>query len=509
MRRMILLILFGLLLATHSDAEPVRVATWSLHGLVNDKNDSQVLGGEEERLRELATVLTKADLDIIILQQVPNKIACQKLADHLKPGQYQVAVCSEFPDGTGRDNRHHQVAILSRQPALAVWSDKWKSVNSVDASRGYVFAAVQHGNKVVGVYSLELKDNAVNGHVDLGTQLNILQRERAAEQLVRDIGSISQRFKSTIDAFIVAGNFNTDPEDGLFVSENTLHLFEEAGFSNAFQRLPSEHRVTALGEGGAFAATLVYVLGKNVAFASNPKVLSTQMAGSAPMVVDLDVQTTPIAVGTVPSASPFPGQRNTWLMAGLVALLSVFCFLLWRLTRGGAETALVPAKLPNPDSVASIITCPSCEEPIAVAPDASGALQPKLLADVTGESSQQEGLKELKPGEKATASLREKLIPHLARLMMNKLVRALIFQRRDLLETQRKAATQMNQLEERLNKLPPRMKGRLRAYERRIAELEKDLADKGEENRELIRAQIVLMKKELAEEKSRNRLTWN
>jgi len=503
---MTLLILFSWLLATRSDAEPLRIATWSLGGLTNGSIGSRSSQVGEERLQEAAALLKKAGLDMVILQQVPNEVACQKLADYLKPAQYQIAICSEFPGG---DSSYHQLAILSRHPVLGVWSDNWRSVNSVDASRGYVFAAVKRGSQVIGVYSIELKDNSIKGPIDRATQLNILQRERAAEQLVREIGSISQRFKTSIDAFIVAGNFHTDPDESLFVSENTLQLFEEAGFANAFQSLPMERRIAAAGDDKLFDAPWPYVFGKNFGSAGDSRIQSPAVVGRSMIVVELNVKAPPVAVQTVPATSPYADPKTPWLVAGLFVLLSALCFLLWRWTRGNAETALVPAKLPNPDNVTSIIACPNCDEPIGVTPDASGTLQTALLPDLTDGSVRQEGFKELKPGDKSTTSMRERLIPHLARMMMDKLVRTLVFQRRDLLETQRKAATQVNQLEERLKRLPPQMQDRLRAYERRIAELEKDLAEKGEENRELILAQIVSVKKELAEEKSRNRLKWN
>ena len=50
---------------------------------------------------------------------------------------------------------------------------------------------------------------------------------------------------------------------------------------------------------------------------------------------------------------------------------------------------------------------------------------------------------------------------------------------------------------------------RLRAYETRIAELEKALVAKGDENRELIKAKIVLIRRQLEAERSRNRLVLN
>ncbi|MEO5804045.1 MAG: hypothetical protein ABIR24_10990 [Verrucomicrobiota bacterium] len=87
-------------------------------------------------------------------------------------------------------------------------------------------------------------------------------------------------------------------------------------------------------------------------------------------------------------------------------------------------------------------------------------------------------------------TLDSNLMPHLARGLMNKLVRALISQRSDLIQTQSGGTEQLNELERRLEQINSRLKTRQAIYEERIAELEKELAAAEEENRELIRAKI-------------------
>ena len=101
------------------------------------------------------------------------------------------------------------------------------------------------------------------------------------------------------------------------------------------------------------------------------------------------------------------------------------------------------------------------------------------------------------------------LIPHLARWLMNKLVRGLALQRKQLIETQQKAEQELAELEERLVAVQAPLEDRLKAYEQRIAELEKGLTAKGEENRELIKATIAIAKKKLEQERSKDRLAWN
>jgi hypothetical protein len=87
--------------------------------------------------------------------------------------------------------------------------------------------------------------------------------------------------------------------------------------------------------------------------------------------------------------------------------------------------------------------------------------------------------------------------------MRERLVQGLFQQRAQLLSSQQKAEVEMNALEQRLEQLQAPLQERIAAYEKRIVELEKDLAVKGEENRELIKAKITLAKQQLTVERER------
>jgi hypothetical protein len=78
-----------------------------------------------------------------------------------------------------------------------------------------------------------------------------------------------------------------------------------------------------------------------------------------------------------------------------------------------------------------------------------------------------------------------------------------------LLDAQQAAAAEMAELEHRLDDLRTPLKERLLAYEKRIAELEKALAARGEENRALIKAKIQLTRRQLEAERARNSLVLN
>ena len=93
--------------------------------------------------------------------------------------------------------------------------------------------------------------------------------------------------------------------------------------------------------------------------------------------------------------------------------------------------------------------------------------------------------------------------------MREKIVRTLFHQRAELLDAQQKAEAEMLELEQRLEHLHAPLQERISAYEQRIEELEKDLAAKGEENRELIGARINVARQHLSMERERSRFGIN
>jgi 7TM-HD extracellular len=111
--------------------------------------------------------------------------------------------------------------------------------------------------------------------------------------------------------------------------------------------------------------------------------------------------------------------------------------------------------------------------------------------------------------QKATAMLRASLLPHLARWMMNELVQRLLSQRSEIMTGQQKAEREVAELAARLEEVHAPLEDRLRAYEQRIAELETELAAKGEQNLDLIKAKIETTRKQLEGERSQERLDWN
>jgi len=111
--------------------------------------------------------------------------------------------------------------------------------------------------------------------------------------------------------------------------------------------------------------------------------------------------------------------------------------------------------------------------------------------------------------EQALAAARNDLAPHLAQALKEALVQELAVQRRELLQAQQIAIAEIAQMARHLDELKAPMQERLRSYETRIQDLEKELTAKSEENRELLRLKIEMVRHQIEVERARNRMEFN
>ena len=111
--------------------------------------------------------------------------------------------------------------------------------------------------------------------------------------------------------------------------------------------------------------------------------------------------------------------------------------------------------------------------------------------------------------EQVQAAVGASLAPHLAQVLKEALVQELAVQRRELLQAQQIAAAEIAQLTHHLDEMRVPIQERLRSYEMRIQELEKELAARNEENRELLKLKIDMLRRQLEIESTRNRMEFN
>jgi endonuclease/exonuclease/phosphatase family metal-dependent hydrolase len=485
MRRLIALIL--LLGIVPIRAEPLRVTTWNL-----DFNPEAPVSADANRLTNIVSVLGSLNADVILLQDVPDRQTCERIAERLGPSRYQVATCSIFADSKGHGVP--QVAILTRKHVISAWTEPWVPEGLISPPGGLAFAAVRHGAGAVAVYSVRLKNNATSGDFERDTQINILKRELAAAQLVRHSTAVVARMTNQPATVIIGGSFNTCPDEPQFVSENTLRLLDEAGFKSAFAGVPLKNRITHRGGGKYPDATFDYVFARSASFAGVPTITASDLSGHLPVTCDLVFDSPASAPGAPPAVRP-PAMWQ-WVGLGLGALALVFVgwwftgrkrfYSPTKATSSGAEGSLrltdEPEFTGDDDRAAFPIPAPN---------SATG------LADSQIQSLEQRALAAEQRAARAQAVVRNGMVPYLARLMKDRLFRGLASQRAQLLKVQHAGAAQVAELEQRLAKIQMQLQHRVAAYERRIAELEKEVSATEQANRELLNAKMQLMKQVL------------
>jgi len=191
---------------------------------------------------------------------------------------------------------------------------------------------------------------------------------------------------------------------------------------------------------------------------------------------------------------------NPWWLA----LVPVVVLPVWWLTRRKRRGSLLPARVAWRGESAAVISCPSCHEEIVIPPDTVRA-----LVKTGGDDWEQRALAAEHRVHRAQEAMRTSVLKQFALWLRHRFLHGLISDRTRLLDTQQQAAAEMAELERRLDELHAPLRERLRAYEKRVSELEKSLAAKDAESRELIRARIRLTRQQLESEETRGKIEMN
>lgn len=172
-------------------------------------------------------------------------------------------------------------------------------------------------------------------------------------------------------------------------------------------------------------------------------------------------------------------SQTKLIAGGLGAMFLVLLLVFWRL-----RARLVTPLVPLPDAARAL----------------PGAEQKALPGGEAGAADwRQRALAAEQKAERAQAAIRSGVLGW----MRERIFQTLFRQRSELLSVQQQAEAEMRELERRLERLHAPLQDRINAYERRIAELERDLAARGEDDRELIGARIDVARQQLSAERER------
>ncbi len=261
-----------------------RITTWNLEWFPNGSAREATQEKQAQRIKAAADVLKELNPDILLLQEVRDYDACNRLAEAIQSGTYTVAICSAFKGGKQEE------AILTKIPAQAAWSESWKSMEGIDPPRGFAFAWFKIGNANIGVYSVHLKSNLVtHGDPVAETAKNIRKRELAIDQLMTHVRDFIGAKIPVINRFIIGGDFNTNHDQAMFAAEKTLDTLGTGALHSVFEKLPFEQRITHPGSHGFPDATFDYLFGKNVLMGT-PIITKTNVSDHLPVTCDVTIQ---------------------------------------------------------------------------------------------------------------------------------------------------------------------------------------------------------------------------
>ena len=263
-------------------AGPVRVTTWNLHDFPSGQYNLRVPEREPAIIGRAADTIRRQDPDVVLLQEVRDMDSCLRLVEALRPEQYHVLACSEFRDSAGVPG-FQQVAILAKRPALEAHWERWKTYGTVDPPRGFAYAVIVFAEVRMAFYSLHLKSNLIQGpNRSRQEQLNILKREIAAEQVVTHSRALMEG-SNAVSVVVVGGDFNTSPDDPAFVSENTLATFQSVGFTNGFEDIAQEQRITHPAKAPYPDQTFDYILFRNAIQVGTPVIERSDLSDHYPV----------------------------------------------------------------------------------------------------------------------------------------------------------------------------------------------------------------------------------
>ena len=176
-----------------------------------------------------------------------------------------------------------------------------------------------------------------------------------------------------------------------------------------------------------------------------------------------------------------------------------------------ALKATSPATPPPPPAAPVPSPPPTAPVPLIIRPRTLMSAPPPVEADPSRTEAavwRQRALEAERRAEQAQAATRANLAPHLAQVLKETVVQELATQRRELLKAQEEAALEIAAMIHRFDSVQAPLQERLHSYEARIQELEKELTALNEENRELLKLKIDMIRRQLEVERVHNRLTF-
>jgi endonuclease/exonuclease/phosphatase family metal-dependent hydrolase len=247
--------------ATAADApSTIKVVCWNIEWFPG-KFRSSTPDQAAAHMNLVQSVLRDINPDVLLAQEVGSWQAFADLVSAV-PG-LQPAVVSAFSSEQTGEYWAQQLAIGSKLPVLAAWSEPWKAGEKITPRRGFSAIAAQlpGSNQVILFYSVHLKSNRSKN--DAEAQLNFDTRDESVRQLLQHVNEMeSVMFKDRVAGVVIGGDFNTN-NDGQF-GDRVIRMMEEGGFHNSWGKTPRAQRLTWRGDERFDATTFDFIFTKGL-----------------------------------------------------------------------------------------------------------------------------------------------------------------------------------------------------------------------------------------------------
>lgn len=241
------------------EPKEIRVVTWNLEWFPG-RAPKSTRAEKDAQITAVRAALAELKPDILVLQEVREEESV-KLALQDLPGM-EIAVFSKF-DGA------QQLAIATKLPVNAAWTEEWERTGKDDPPRGFDFAAIElpgPEKRLLLAYTFHFKSNHGG---DKRMQSNIAKREAAGRQLGGHMEKIADHFVDQGKiSWLLAGDFNTSLDDPRFESEATMRHLLENGLKWSFEGIPATERETLPAEGSYPAITFDHILFRDLELVS-------------------------------------------------------------------------------------------------------------------------------------------------------------------------------------------------------------------------------------------------
>lgn len=405
-------------------------------------------------------------------------------------------------------SRKTEVAILTRHSGTRSGASAWLSQGAEEIPGGFAITKIRLGMHDVICMSASCADTA--------------QANESARQLLNKVSSLRGEEDNRDVPIVIGTAFESDPAEGPGTGGTAQKLMESAGFMDALRDLPPPQR--SLLEARGDSTSLNHILLTDTTYPFSPQLLCNEAFGHCIMVCDVELDPTRVAaalrarnelqVSTQHPATKPPTRLDLlaeWrvpVAAGAGTLLFlVLTAWGWKRHHQRNSTALVrigPGGALAQPSAYTVVLAPKSRR---IPSDEAGAdmMYPKpvlhvetpITTQTQSASWQRRALAAEAAADQANAVLRAGLLPELSRWLKQKLVRKLITDREELITGQQAATRQVMAVDARLARIEAQMQHQNRAYIKRIEDLTAELQAAKEENRELIRARIAQVKKEM------------